>query len=485
MDSEESSPTHAHGGRDLTTGSIPRQLVTFALPLLAGSAIQCAYTLVNRIWVGQFLGPEALAAITVTMQVTFVLVALANGLTMGSSILVSQFVGARNWEAVRRVVQSSVLLILILGGVLLVAGEIAAPALLRAINTPPEAWRLALPYMRIFIGAFPLVFTGFLTIALLRGTGDSLTPLYFQAAGVVINAILDPLLMLGWLGFPRLGLNGTAVGMLVGQTVTIVAFFVYLHRKKHLLSPDWRGLRPDWQMAKLTAKIGLPAGAQQLLVSLGGAVVITFVNRFGENATAGFGAAGQVDMVPFFVAMSFGMAVSVLAGQNIGAGRFARVRHTFWAGLALSGSLVTVFSLLAVTYPTGIMRLFVNPAHDPAPFAIGVEYLRIVGASYLFFAVMFAGVGVINGAGHTFVGTITTLVGLWLVRIPLAAYLSHRMDSVTGIWYAMVISFSVSMLLSVGYVLSGLWKRPIVKHGLAPAAEVAQAPQQSGVIEPL
>jgi putative MATE family efflux protein len=455
------------------------------MPLLAGNAIQAAYTMVNRMWVGQYLGSASLAAVTVAMQVTFILIAAVNGLTIGSGILISQFVGARNWDGVKRVVQNSVTLMGIISVVLLVVGQLAAVPLLRAIHTPPESWSLAVGYMRLFVFSFPLIFVAFLTAAVLRGVGDSVTPLVFQAVGVAITAVLDPLLMLGWLGFPKLGLNGTVVAMLIAQSTTTVAFFVYLHRKKHPVAPNWRQLRIDWPISKMTFKIGIPVAVQQLLVSLGSAGVLVFINEYKDNATAGFGAASQIDMIAFFVAMSFSMAISTIAGQNIGAGRFDRVRQTFWCGLALSGSLVLVVSILAVAFPTGLMSIFIPQSTNPEAFRIGVSYLRVVGPSYITFAVMFVSIGIINGAGHTMVTTAMTLIGLWCVRLPLAAYFSHRFHRVEGIWYALVISFTVTMILSLVYFFSGKWKHAVLKHGPIPpiAAEVAAAEDEAmGII---
>lgn len=485
QEKREDHPLARHG-RDLTTGSIPRQLITFALPLLVGAAIQTGYGIVNRVWVGQYLGPPAVAALTITFQVSFILIAVANGLTMGSSILVSQFVGARNWAGVRRVVQSSLFLAAILSLVLLAAGQLLTVPLLRAINTPPESWSLAVGYMRLFLCSFPLMFAAFLTIQLMRGIGDSLTPLYFQALGIVINALLDPLLMLGWLGFPRLGLNGTAVAMLISQGISMIAFFVYLHRRQHALAPEWSRLSLDWPISRVTLKIGLPAGAQQLLVSTGTAVILYFINAYGDAATAGFGAASTIDGIAFFLSMSFGMSVSVLAGQNIGAGRYHRVRETFWWGLALCGGAVCCIATLAVSAPDLLMRLFLNPVRNAEAFTVGVGYLRIMGVSYLFLAVMFVAIGVVNGAGHTLVNTFTTIIGLWLVRIPLAASLSHRLHSVNGIWYAMVVSFGVSMALSLAYFFSGYWKRPVVRHGpvLAGLQTAADQPLTEPHLEP-
>ncbi|HEY3379253.1 MAG TPA: MATE family efflux transporter [Armatimonadota bacterium] len=464
-DSQE-TPRQEHG-RDLTQGSIPRLLLAFCWPLLLGNMIQAGYSIVNRFWVGQYLGADALAAITVTMQVSFILIAIANGITLGSSILVSQFVGACNWDGVRRVVQSAVVVIGALSIILLILGQFLAVPLLKAVNTPEHAFPLAISYMRLFLCSFPLVFMAILTTFLLRGVGDSLTPLIFQGAGVILTAILDPLLMLGWFGFPKLGLNGTAVAMLIAQTIGIVTFFIYLQRKNHVVAPDWGHLRVDRAISKMILVIGLPSAAQQLLVSVGSAGILFIVNGFHENATAAFGAASQIDMLAFFVAMSFSMAISSLAGQNIGAGRYERIREIFWWGLLLSGGITLVCSGLAVHYAHVVMRIFIQPQMHPEAFRIGVEYLHIVGFSYVIIAVMFVCLGITNGAGHTFVAALMTLLGLWVVRLPLAAFLSYRLHSVTGIWYAMVISFTVSMLFSLWYYFSGRWKRTVINHGPA------------------
>lgn len=308
------------------------------------------------------------------------------------------------------------------------------------------------------------MFIAFLTTSILRGVGDSITPLIFQGIGVVLAAILDPLLMLGWCGFPRLGLNGTAYSMLITQSLTLVAFFIYLHKKNHIASPDWRHLAIDWQTSKLTLKIGLPAAAQQLLVALGSSFMLRFVNDYHESAAAGFGAASQIDMLAFFLAISFSIAISSLSGQNIGAGRYDRVQQTFRYGLLFSGGLSLCLSLAVISWPAFFVRIFLDPAQSPEAFRIGVGYLHIVGISYTITAVMFVCVGIINGAGHTLMTTLMTLLGLWIVRVPLAAFLSHRLHRVEGIWYALVVSFTVSTLFSLGYYFSGRWRCAIIRH---------------------
>jgi putative MATE family efflux protein len=449
-------------GRDLTTGSIPRHLVAFSLPMLAGSALQIAYAFINSIWVGQYLGTSAAAAVTVSFPVVFVLIALGAGMTLATNILISQHYGARDHAGLRRVVQSSTLLVGALALALTVLGEIFTPNILAAMGTPDSVGPLAVHYLRIFLLSLPLAFATFLARAMLQGVGDSRTPLYFQAASVVANALLDPVLMFGWLGMPALGLNGTAWASVIAQVGGVAALFWHLHRTGNPVSPDWRRLRLDWPTTLGTIRIGLPSAAQQSLISIGMVFVTGLVNHFGETATAAFGFASRVDQIAFLPALTFSMAIATATGQNIGAGRLDRVRGIFFWGCALSGGATLLCSALAVTMPRMLLMMFTS---EPAVLDLGVHYLRIVGASYVFFAIMFVGNGVINGSGHTLVTTAISLVSLWVVRVPVAWWLSQRvMGSVEGVWYAMALSFGVSMCCCLAYYASGRWKRAVIRR---------------------
>ena len=464
MDSEQTKnppgdqPVSRHG-RDLTTGSIPRHLLAFSLPMLAGNVLQTAYSLVNAVWVGKFLGTSAMAAVTVSFPVMFVLMAVAGGLTMGTNIVVAQSVGARNFEQAKRGINNSVVLSAALSAVLLGVGVAYSRPLLRAIDTPPDVLPLAAHYMRLLLLGLPSMFGMFLFGAVLRAVGDSATPLYFQTFSVCLTAALDPLLMFGLLGLPRMGLNGTAAATVASQTLALVALLFYLARKGHMVNPDWRHLSADWPTSWLIVKIGFPVMIQQSLISMAMVLVIGFVNAFGENTVAAFGAASRIDQIAFLPAMTIGMAVSTMTGQNIGARRTDRVSKVFLSGLALAGCFTAVGSLLAVGAPGLLLRMFLS---DPQVISLGVHYLRIVGACYMFFAVMFVATGIINGAGQTLVSTVTTLISLWGVRVPLAAYLPKVVHSVNGIWYAIALGFASSMVMSVLYYWSGLWRRAAI-----------------------
>lgn len=453
-------------GRDLTTGSIPRHLIAFAMPMLAGSALQTGYSIINAVWVGRGLGTTAMAAVTVSFPIFFILMAVAFGLTMAASILTSQSYGAKDWPYLKRVVHNSLILTTVVGIAFTLVGHFSAEHLLRLIDTPREVLPMAAAYLRIFLWAMPFMFWSFLIASLLRGTGDSKTPLYFQAVFVALTAVLDPLLMFGWLGFPKLGLNGTAVATIITNAGAVISMFVYLHLKDHSLAPDWLHLRADWETTWLTLRIGVPSMVQQGLVSIGAMVIIGLVNAYGENGAAAYGAAMRIDQLAFMPALTLGMAVSTLAGQNIGAREYDRVKEVFRWGLVLSCGITAVCSVLVVSIPGLILRAFLT---DPVVIGVGVHYLRIVGAAYIIFAVMFVANGIINGSGHTLVTTLATFISVWLCRVPAAAYLSKSMHRIEGIWYGMVIGFAAGMAVSLAYYFTGRWKRPV--SGRMPAPE--------------
>ena len=451
---------HGMYGRDLTTGSIPRHLIAFSIPMLAGSAIQTGYSIVNAIWVGKGLGTTAMAAVTVSFPVIFILMAVAGGLTMASNILASQSYGAKDWPQLKRVIQNSTVLTLALSIVIVVIGQLSAEHILRLIDTPVEVLPLAAGYLRVLLWSMPFMFGIFLLASLLRGVGDSKTPVYFQAVFLGVNAVLDPLFMFGWLGFPKLGLNGTAVATIIAQGGAVLALSGYLHWKRHIVQPDWANLRLNLDTSLLTLRIGVPSMIQQALVSIGMLFIVGLVNAYGEDGAAAFGAASRIDQLALMPALTIGMAISTLAGQNIGAGHHHRVKEVFKWGMLLSCGITLIPSLAAVTFPGLLLRMFIS---DPHVIDLGTHYLRIVGAGYVLFSVMFVSNGVINGAGHTFITTLISLVGLWIVRVPLATYLSNHMHRLDGIWYAMLISFGTGSLISLTYYLSGRWKRPIKK----------------------
>lgn len=271
---------------------------------------------------------------------------------------------------------------------------------------------------------------------------------------------------LAWWRMPALGLDGTAWATVICNTLAIVALVAYLRKRRNPVGPTINFRQFDSGTAWTTIRIGVPSALQQSLISVGILFVTGIVNGFGENATAAYGCVSRIDQLAFMPALTFSMAISTLAGQNIGANRHDRIREILKWGCILSVGVTTVCSILVVCLPRVLLRIFTS---DQAVLDLGVDYLRIVGSCYGFFAIMFVGNGIINGSGHTLVTTAISLLSLWIVRVPMAYLLSRYMKSIDGVWIAISVSFAVSMLTSMIYYSTGHWRRPVARKSIAPS----------------
>ncbi|MDK2854884.1 MAG: hypothetical protein PWQ86_97 [Bacillota bacterium] len=450
---------------DFTQGSIPRHLILFALPMFLGNLLQALYNTVDSFWVGQFLGARALAAVSVGFPLIFALVALVMGITMATTTLVAQYFGAKQFDRVRRTISNSLILLVLMGAVLTAISIPARERFLRLINAPADILPLASLYLGIFLSGLIPTFLYNAAGAILRGLGDSKTPLRFLAYATVLNIILDPILIFGMGPIPPLRVAGVALATVIAQTLSAIFSMVYLIRHSGLmrLEPGW--WRPDWGILGLTFKIGIPAGIQQVLVSLSHVFIASLVNRFGSIVVAGFAVGSRLDQFAIMPAMSVGLAVSALVGQNLGAGKDERVRETVKWSSFLGGGITLFVAVVVLAIPGLLVRLFNT---DPGVIAAGVQYLRRNAFGYVPFGLMFVFGGVLRGAGDTLPTMLITLFGLWGVRVPLATFLSHHPAfGVNGIWVAMALSPMVSLLLQLVYYRSGLWKkRAIVRRNL-------------------
>ncbi len=443
-------------GKDLTTGNIFRHLLAFSTPMLLTNLLQTGYSIVNTIWVGNTVGANAVGATAVSFPIIFIMIALASGFTMATTILVSQYYGAKDYETVEKIVNNSFSVCLIAGISFTALLLFFSDPLLRLMGTPSEIFPMASSYLKISLVAFTLMFLSFLISSILRGVGDTMTPLVFSIIGLVINAILDPFMIIGIWPFPKMGLDGAAYASLIAQGIALILSIIYLNRKKHVVAFNPRKLTLDGKLTMRLLKLGFPTMIQQSLVSIGSFIITGFVNSFGAAATSAFGAAQRIENIAVMPAISLGAAASALTGQNIGAGKPERVKEIFKAGVLLTSLITFALSGLMVVIPRIMLSMFV---HDEEVLRIGIEYLVIIGAAYIPFSIMFLTNGVINGTGNTIVTMIFSLITLWVVRLPLAAVLSKTSLGTKGLWLGVSISFIVAMCLSLGYYLSGRWKR--------------------------
>jgi putative MATE family efflux protein len=383
------------------------------------------------------------------------------GLTMATTILVAQYYGAKEYTMVEKVVNNSFSLSLILGALLTIGGIVLGDSVLRLMNAPPENFAMASSYLKISFCSTILMFMMFAITSILRGIGDTVTPMVFMAVGIGLNIVLDPFFIGGFGPFPHHGLDGAAYATLISQFTALCISLVYLNRKDHLVAFRPGKLAIDRHITLLIFKIGLPSIVQQSLVSMAHIFVLSLVNSFGAAATNALGAVARVDMFAFMPAMSVSMSVSALTGQNLGARKPERVKDVFKWGVAMSSLMTISISLVAVILSGHILRMF-GLGDDARVMEIGKAYLRIVGPTYVLVGIMFVAGGVINGSGHTMATMVFSVLAFWAVRVPCAWFLSKTGLGITGIWVSVGVSFAVGMMMSLGYYYSGRWRKAVI-----------------------
>jgi putative MATE family efflux protein len=449
--------SNQYGGRDLTVGSIPGHLLMFSLPLLLGNLFQALYNTVDSIWVGRFIGSEALGAVSVSFPIIFALTAMVMGFTMAATVLVSQYAGARDEEMIKKTVSNSFLILGIAGIAVSLIGIVLSKQILIWIRTPQEVLDHAVEYLQYYSAGLFFMFGYNLLSSIMRGLGDSKTPLIFLIIATITNIILDPIFIRGLWFIPAMGIKGAAIATDISQGLSFFLALFYLNSQNHIAKIRVKELEYNGDLTLKMLKIGLPTGIQQTIVSFGLVVMTSVINSFGTATVAAFGAASRLDQFAHMPAMSMGLAVSSLTGQNIGAQKKERVHEVYKWGCIFTGAIAALIALFALVCPQLLLKLFTD---ETPVLQIGSRYLRIVGLSYIPFSLMFITNGILRGAGDTFPTLVFSVVSLWLVRIPLARYLSAigSLGS-DGIWMAIAISSLLSMLMSQVYYATGRWKR--------------------------
>ena len=439
------------GNTDLTEGKVWKVIVRFAVPLLVGNLLQQFYNITDSIIVGQFLGKEALAAVSASFFIYYFIISLVIGVGSGTTVVISQLFGAKQYQKVQ-LAFSSFFIFMLGGGIILsVAGIIFAEPVFRLTNTPEEVIPQAVAYFRIYIGGTFLFVTFNSIISILRGVGESVRPMLFILITTVLNIAFDLLFILVF----KWGIEGAARATVVSQGIGMCIALAYVNNTHPLLSIKKQDMLFDWKLFKESLKIGLPTSVQQCAIALGLIALLGIVNSFGTNTLTAYGAAGKIDTIITQAVLTLSGALAAFCGQNIGAGRLDRVKKgvqfTMYTNIALG--LLT----FAAVYLFGneMMRIFTK---DIDVVAIGKEYLLIIGGFFIVHGALNVYNGALRGAGDTLFPMITSLVCLWLIRIPLAYYLSSWLGR-NGIWWAIGISITIGLIVTFVYYKIGFWKR--------------------------
>jgi putative MATE family efflux protein len=438
--------------KDMTQGSEARLIVLFALPMLIGNVFQQLYMVVDSLVVGRYLGKQALAAIGACFPIVFLLIALAMGLTMGASILISQYYGAKDFVRAKKAIDTTYISLFVVGVLLSITGPFLSQTILIQMHTPAEILPLAKIFIDIFFYGLTFMF-GYNTVSsVLRAVGDSKTPTIYLILSTVVNSILVVVFVTVF----HWGIAGSGVATLIAQGASFLGLILHVNRKENaLLHFKITRMIFDWESFQKIVKLGLPAGVQQLSVALGMMAIIRFVNNFGTDVIAGFTAASRLDAFALMPSMNLSIAVSTFVGQNSGANKMDRVRQGLRAGLWLGVGFSILISALILLTGRNLLGLFTQ---DLAVIAAGLRYFHIAAWFYIVFSVMFVLSGLFRGAGNTLVPMILTILSMFLVRIPVARVLSRRIGP-DGIWWSFVIGWGVGLILCVGYYYTGRWKR--------------------------
>ncbi len=459
--------------RSLTEGSISHRLFFFAMPILLGNVLQSLDGSVNSVWIGRFLGEAALTASSNANVVLFLMLGALFGASLAATILIGQYLGARRLHDAKRVVGTSTSFSVAIAIVMAAVGWAICRPMLEAMKTPPEAMPLAIAYMRVIFLSLPFLVLYIFATSVLRGAGDSKTPLYFLILNVVLDIGLNPLFIFGLGPVPRLGIAGSALATLIAQATAMIALVVHLYRRKNslcLYGDELKLLRVDWTIVGTLITKGVPMALQMIVVSLSGVLMISLVNRFGIDTTAAFGAALQVWNYVQMPSFAIGMAVSSMVAQNIGARKWDRVASTARVGVLYQSLLTTFLVVLIVVLSAQALGLFLPP--DSAALRVAVHLNRIGAWNYIFFGVSLVLLGVVRANGAVMPPLVILIFALLCVRFPLALAMLKRLGA-DAIWWSFPLSSIVSLVLGVLYYKFGGWREARMMEPEA-AARVAQ-----------
>lgn len=462
----------AAGRQDLTEGPIGKTLLLFAIPTLVANVLQSLNASINTIWIGRFLGEQALAATANATNIIFLVFAAMFGFGMAAMILIGQHMGRKDIDGARRAMGAGAGLILGIAVIMMVVGICLTDKLLHLLGTPIEARPLASAYLKVMLLSLPFSAIIVLLLMSLRAIGDAMTPLWFMIAGIVIDAGLNPFLIAGIGPFPRMGIAGSAVATLISNIAGAIGMLTVVYWRDlpiRLRGAEFRYLLPPPALLRLIVSRGIMMGLQMFVAVLSALVMVGLVNHAGVVATAAYGVAFQLWNYIQMPAMAIAAAVSAMAAQNIGAGRWDRVgaitRSGLLYNLLLTGALLGLLTL----FDRPVLGLFLG--HDSPAIPIAERIQLLAGWSFLFSGGTLVFVGTARANGAVIVPLIIMVIGLVVCRLGFAIGMQPLLHF-DALWWAFPFGSLFTLLLSWAYYARGGWRRGV----LVDEAERAEQP---------
>ena len=463
---------------DLTEGPIMRTLLMFSVPTLMSNILQSLSGTVNSIWVGRLIGEDALAATANANIVMFLVASAAFGFGMAGTVKIGQRYGARDIDGARRTFGSAVGF----AGIVMIAiaaiGWLAAPALLTVLDTPGNAYGLALTYIRLMFVSLPFMMVSVILTMGLRGTGDARTPLIFMGVTVGIDLVFNPMLISGFGPFPRLGIAGSALSTIIASLVSFFGMLVYVYRKDlplRLRGAELKYLRPVREELNFIVLKGIPMGAQMLVMSAAGIIIVGLVNREGLMMTAAYGAAMQLFTYIQMPAMAIGGAVSAMAAQMIGAKKWDRLDQVTRAGVMVNFLMTGALTVILLAFDRAALGLFLGPG-SPAV-EIGRHIQVIAVWSFMLFGVTMVYSATMRAGGAVIVPLIIIAVALYPVRLGFYFLMYGRLGA-DAIWWSFTVGSIAGLVLGWWFYRFSNWRKHAIPETSEEAQEQAQADGQ-------
>ncbi|WP_462179687.1 MATE family efflux transporter [Pseudoalteromonas gelatinilytica] len=438
-------------------GSISKALLKLGIPIILINILQSAYQLTDAFWVGR-LGAEQVAAVSVSMPVTFLVIAIGSGLAMAGAILSAQYMGAGQQDKVNHVAAQTMLMVTLTASMLGLTGYVLSPYFLTLLGVEEQVFGDALKFMHVsFIGVV-FVFIYAMFQALMRGIGQTKVPLYIVSGTVLLNFVLDPLLIFGFGDFSGFGVMGAALATLITQSLAaVIGVWVFLWGR-HGIQLKLSSFKPDWQYMKQAFFLGAP-GSVELSARAFGLIIMSFlVASFGTHTIASYGVGSNILQMVMIPAMGLSMAVSTLVGQNMGAGnpqRAAQITRlaSLWGLLGL-----TSVGVIAYLFAEYLVAFFIPD--DESVIAGGAEFIRVMCLTWGGIGVQLCVVAAFRASGNMLNAMVVSLLSQCVIQFPAAYILSkHTSLGPQGIWYSFAITNVLVAIITYLWFVAGRWQR--------------------------
>ena len=438
----------------MTEGTIWKHLVRFAFPLFIGNIFQQLYNTVDSIVVGNFVGADALGAVTSTIPIVITLIGLAIGFTMGASVVISQYFGAKDIENLRRSTHTATAAMFLLSLVFAAIGYFATPGLLRMMNTPESVFREAVVYLQIFSLGLTGTIMYNMGSAILRAVGDSKRPLYFLILASILNIFLDLLFVINF----GLGVAGVAYATIISQFVSGIIIFWRLLRSNEVHSLRWREMKIDTRILRRIIAVGFPAGFQMAVTSFSNVFVQAYINAYGAASTAGWGIYSRIDAFVILPTQSMAMSVTTFVGQNAGARRPDRIHKGLLTGLYLSWGLSACIITILYIFAPYISGLF---NQDAAVLGFAVLFIRLNSIFDPVNATNQIEAGALRGVGDSRTPMIIMLMSFVVLRQIYLFIISRLTDSIYFIAIGYPIGWFVCTALMTLHIKRAGWDKKL------------------------